>query len=334
MKVFLPIVFIASASEGLNVVAPAQTLLTKALDRVAEVRLWPRTFGLTRAYIESLERNLDLSDFAVVVLTPDDKTESRGSGQLSPRDNVIFELGLFFGRLGRNRCFLIVQQDVDLKLPTDLRGLENAAFSIPPGQDVDETALASACARIAEAICQAINELPSKPRISDQERAIKEAMRRFGDRIRGTWWERIQARGEAAPAISFLTIDVDEVHSSVALNGKAYDSDGIHVATWRSAAASLEGNRVVYIRQCQRLDAKAKTTAWLPGLAEVNFNDSSHAIVQGDGKFWESDESRPKDTVIKFVELRRSQDDNDSVKMQKGSVSERQALVQELLKNW
>jgi len=330
MEMVLPIVFIASASEGLGVVDAVQTLLNPALHGVAEVRPWPGTFRLTMAYIESLERILDLSEFAVLVLTPDDKTESRGSERLSPRDNVIFELGLFFGRLGRNRSFVIVQHDVDLKLPTDLLGLETAAFSLPPGQDV-KTALASACARIAAAIRQAINELPRKPRLGDEERAFQTAMRKFGDRIAGTWWERITTRLQA-PALSFLRIEVDEVHSSVALGGKAYNSNGIHVATWRSAAARLEPDRVVYVRQCQRLDAK--TTAWLPGLAEVTFNDSSDAIVQGDGKFWESDESRPEDTVIKFVELRRSPDESDSLTMQKGSDKDRQALVREKLENW
>jgi hypothetical protein len=324
------IVFIASASEGLNVVAAVQILLNKALDRVAEVRPWPSTFRLTMAYIESLERILDLSDFAVLVLTPDDKTESRGSEQLSPRDNLIFELGLFFGRLGRNRSFLIVQHDVNLKLPSDLLGLENAYFSISPGQDL-ETALASACARIADAIRRAINELPSKPRLGDQERAVQASMRKLGDRIAGTWWERIKAPGEV-PALSFLTIEVDEVHSSMALGGKAYNSNGIHVATWRSAAVRLEGDRIVYIRQCQRLDAK--TSAWLPGLAEVTFNDSNDTIIQGDGKFWESDESRLEDTVIKFTEMRRSREESESLTMQRGSDRDKQALVQKRLENW
>ena len=44
---------------------------------------------------------LDQFDFAVMILSPDDMTESRDQSYASPRDNVLFELGLFMGRLGR-----------------------------------------------------------------------------------------------------------------------------------------------------------------------------------------------------------------------------------------
>jgi hypothetical protein len=118
----------------------------------------------------------------------------------------------------------------------------------------------------------------------------------------------------------------------VELHGKAYGPDGAHRANWRSAAARLEGKRIVYVRECQRLDAK--TTAWLPGLGEVTFDDSSDVIDQGDGKFWESDESRPEDTVIKFVELRRNLAESDALTMGKGSEGERQALVRKTLGIW
>jgi hypothetical protein len=326
----VPVVFIASSSEGLNVVDAVQKLLQRALGGTAEVRPWPSTFQLTMAYIESLERLLDWSDFAVLVLTPDDRTKSREDERLSPRDNVVFEIGLFFGRLGRKRCFLIQQHDPDLKLPSDLLGIETAAFSISPGQDI-ESALESACARIGDAVHDAMNKLPSRPRLGEEERAVQTAIRRFGDRITGTWWERIQAKG-VPPALSFFTIELDDVHNSVRLVGKAYNADGVHVANWRSAAARLERERIVYVRECQRLDAK--TTAWLAGLAEVTFNDSSDVIDQGDGKFWESDESRPEDTVIKFVELRRNRDEIEALTMRKESEGDRQALVRKTLGIW
>ena len=339
-----PVVFIASSSEGLGVVTAVQELLQQRLGGTAEVRPWPSTFQLTMAYIESLERLLDSSDFAVLVLTPDDRTASRKVESLSPRDNVVFETGLFFGRLGRRRCFLVEQRDAVLKLPSDLGGIETAKFWISPDQDV-KTALDSSCARIADAIRVAMKELPSKPRLDDEERAIHTAIRKFGDRITGTWWERILADGEK-PAVSFLTIELDDVHNSVKLGGKAYNAAGVHVAMWRSAAARLEGHRVVYVRECQRFDergkriawlpvfAHRKTTAWLPGLAEISFTESSGIIDQGDGKFWESDESRPKDTVIKNVELRRNRDESEALTMRSESDSEKQALVEKTLKTW
>jgi predicted nucleotide-binding protein len=88
----LPKAFVASSSEALDVVAPVRTLLRRAIGGTAEVRPWFEEFQLTRTYIESLECLLDRSDFAVLVLTPVDRTESRDTERLSPRDNVVFEL--------------------------------------------------------------------------------------------------------------------------------------------------------------------------------------------------------------------------------------------------
>lgn len=208
----LPTVFIASSSEGLDVVRPVEKLLERALSGTVELKPWTEAFQLTKVYIESLERLLDTSDFAVMVLTPDDQTTSREAETASPRDNVVFELGLFFGRLGRERCFLIKRRDLDLKLPSDLLGIEPANFSMSPGQDL-ETALDSACARIGKAIRDATIALPSRPKLGDAERAAQTAIRRLGDRITGTWWERIWLKGKAA-ALSFVTIELDEAHSS------------------------------------------------------------------------------------------------------------------------
>ncbi len=332
----IPKVFIASSSEGLKVVAPVQELLQEGLRETAEVTSWPEQFQLTKTYIESLEHLLNTSDFAVLVLTPDDLVTSRETDRLSPRDNVVFELGLFFGRLGRDRCFLIKPGDLNLKLPSDLLGIESAVFSISQYQDQDQdlkTGLDSACARIVKAIRDAMAMLPSRPRLSNAERADQAAMRMFGDRIVGTWWERIQLKGEE-PALSFLTIELDDVHSSVKFNGTAYGPDGAYVARWRSASARLEGKRVVYVRECRRFDPAATTTAWLPGLGEVTFYESGDIIDQGDGKFWESDESRPEETVIKTVDLRRSRNESHTLTMLDGSKGEIQALVQERLHGW
>lgn len=333
MPMTIPKVFVASSSEGLEVVASVHKLLQNALSGTAEVKPWPGEFQLTRSYMESLERLLDRSDFAVLVLTPDDRTKSRKKEWLSPRDNVVFELGLFFGRLGRERCFLIQRHDLDLKLPSDLLGIEPAKYAMAPGQDI-ETSLALACNRVSDGIREAIYTLPSRLRLGDGERAAQAAIRWFGDRIVGTWWERIWLAGEAPAlsSLSFLTIKLDDIHYSVELHGKAYGPDGIQLATWRSAAARLENKRILYVRECRRYDAK--TSAWLPGLGEIDFDESSDGIDQGEGRFWESDESHPEETVIKCVELRRSLDESDRRTMESGSKAERQILVRRVLGNW
>lgn len=326
----VPRVFIASSTEGLNVVEPVHRLLQQVLSETAKVTPWPEQFQLTKTYVESLESLLDTSDFAVLVLTPDDRTASRQTDRLSPRDNVVLELGLFLGRLGRQRCFLIQRGDLDLKLPSDLLGIESATFSLSPGQDL-ETALDSASTRIGMAIRNAMATLPSRPRLGEAERAIQAATRRFGDQIKGTWWERIRLAGEE-PALSFFTIELDEAYSSVRLDGKAYGPDGTHRANWRSAAVRMEGNSITYLRECLRFDAP--TRAWLPGKGEVNFDESAGVLDRGDGKFTEYDESCSDYLITKFVDLQRNLDESHALRMWKGSEAERKALVLEKLDTW
>jgi hypothetical protein len=72
-------------------------------------------------------------DFAVLVLTDDDQITCRKVTQASPRDNVVFELGLFMGALGRRRAFPLVAQTADgaPKIPSDLLG--NTAVYLPKG---------------------------------------------------------------------------------------------------------------------------------------------------------------------------------------------------------
>jgi hypothetical protein len=65
-------------------------------------------------------------------------------------------------------------------------------------------------------------------------------------------------------------------------------------------------------------------------LAEVSFDSSD----RGDGKFWESDEIRPEDTLVKLIELRRNRDETDALTMRKESDRDKQALVRKRLDNW
>jgi hypothetical protein len=58
--------------------------------------------------IQSLADELANSDFGVFVFSPDDRTRLRDKTHSTVRDNVIFELGLFVGRLGIERSFIVV----------------------------------------------------------------------------------------------------------------------------------------------------------------------------------------------------------------------------------
>ncbi|NSX02287.1 nucleotide-binding protein [Cupriavidus gilardii] len=120
-----PKVFIGSSREGLDIANAMHANLT----RDAECTVWANgVFQISGTTIYDLIQALRESDFGVFVFSPDDLSLMRGNENPVVRDNVIFELGLFVGRLGIERCFFITPDNVaDLRLPTDLMG-------ITPGQ--------------------------------------------------------------------------------------------------------------------------------------------------------------------------------------------------------
>ncbi len=72
--------------------------------------------------IEKLEHHADVG-YAIVLLTPDDVGgKSTEDLRRRPRQNVVLELGLFVGRLGRDRVCAIVRGK-DIELPSDIQGL-------------------------------------------------------------------------------------------------------------------------------------------------------------------------------------------------------------------
>ena len=141
-------VFIISSAEALEI---ARTIQNAFDHDPFNVAVW--TDGVFRAShysIESLERALDQSDVAIAVAQPDDITESRGERLATPRDNVIFELGFFMGRLGRHRALLVEPRGEEIKLPTDLAGI-NAITYRYDAADLTRS-LATACNRLREII--------------------------------------------------------------------------------------------------------------------------------------------------------------------------------------
>jgi len=122
----IPNVFIGSSGEALNEASYINTSLSR---RNIICKLWTQgVFDLSQTTIEDLIKASVDCDFAVLFLTPDDLTASRGRKKASPRDNVIFELGLFMGAIGRDRTYIVKQRGVDLKLPTDLLGVTCATY--------------------------------------------------------------------------------------------------------------------------------------------------------------------------------------------------------------
>ncbi|MGC4068444.1 MAG: nucleotide-binding protein [Polyangiaceae bacterium] len=124
----------------------------QGLGRHADVEVWTQgVFDLSEGTLESLLRKLDTADYAVFILTADDLCTSRGTEEPSPRDNVIFELGLFFGRLNRNRCFFLLDETRNIKLPSDLLGVTAATFR-PHHSGNLEASVGPACTKIKRAV--------------------------------------------------------------------------------------------------------------------------------------------------------------------------------------
>lgn len=78
-----------------------------------------------RTIIEKLEETAKNAGYAIVLFTPDDvgnlKEEADKESNPRARQNVIFELGFFIGKLGRKRVCCIYQSLVEL--PSDIDGL-------------------------------------------------------------------------------------------------------------------------------------------------------------------------------------------------------------------
>lgn len=109
------------------------------------VRLWTNdVFKIASYALESLETEVDDSDFAIAIAHSDDITLFRDQEWPAPRDNVIFELGLFMGRLGRKRAILMEPREDKVKLPSDLSGITTIPYNYEPGKDASAL-MAPAC---------------------------------------------------------------------------------------------------------------------------------------------------------------------------------------------
>lgn len=127
-------VFVGSSREALPVAnLVAAGLAGKSLEPV----IWSKgVFGASQTNIEALEEAIRACDFATLILSADDKVVSRGRRSSSPRDNVLFELGMFMGAVGRSRTFALVPATNVPKMPSDLLGLVPQLYQAGDPPDV------------------------------------------------------------------------------------------------------------------------------------------------------------------------------------------------------
>jgi len=113
-----PRIFIGSSSEGLSVAKFIKEFFEPDYDCI----IWNEdVFKENENFLETLLKSASLFDFGFMVFTADDLSLEREQIFQTPRDNVLFEYGLFLGRLGVNKAFII--QDCNAKLPSDLLGI-------------------------------------------------------------------------------------------------------------------------------------------------------------------------------------------------------------------
>ncbi len=147
-----PEIFIASSSEA----APLAVRLQEALRDVCEPYVWnQQTFSQPgQTYIEALEREISVRDFVILLLTPDDVVTSRDVSQPAMRDNILFELGMGMGAIGRGRCFALVPHGQNVRIPSDLAGIILLEYDQDRAKDHFEVAFSSALRRVSDVVRQ------------------------------------------------------------------------------------------------------------------------------------------------------------------------------------
>jgi CRP/FNR family transcriptional regulator, cyclic AMP receptor protein len=123
-----PHIFFGCASEGL---APAKAIMAGFDADQYVARLWSdNVFVPGHGTLEDLQGVIQGVDFGVLVCTKDDHVVNiaRGVDAMAPRDNVILEIGLCVGALGRNRTFVVKPYGRELKIPSDYHGTTTISY--------------------------------------------------------------------------------------------------------------------------------------------------------------------------------------------------------------
>jgi CRP/FNR family transcriptional regulator, cyclic AMP receptor protein len=144
-----PLLFLGCSVESRAIAQEIQLGLKH--DNVEAIVWTDGVFGPSSIPIETLLNMVNETDFAVFVFSPDDKVVSRENEYNAPRDNTVFELGLFMGKLERNRTFIVKEQNTDVKIPTDILGVTPLTYIYSGGSNLS-AAVAPVCTELRKAI--------------------------------------------------------------------------------------------------------------------------------------------------------------------------------------
>ena len=146
-----PKVFIICAVEAMEI---AQAIQFQFQHAEADFKIWSdQVFKASQYPIEALQDVLDESDFAIAIASPEDLVQVRGEAVTQPRDNVLVELGMSLGRLGRRRSMLLVPRKSHVSLPSDFKGLTPIQYEDGPLADLPRL-VGPACFEIKTVIAE------------------------------------------------------------------------------------------------------------------------------------------------------------------------------------
>ncbi len=280
--------------------------ITRGLEDVADVEPWTATFNPGRSTLDRLVELSQEVDFAAFVFAQDDWTtpDASQSGQASPRDNVVFEAGLFGGALGIRRTFILHANGA--KLPTDLLGLTSIRY------DPDTTP--AIVRQIIEKLRKAID---AEGRIS---------------RLEGDWWQMsLTARTELEPsAVSLLTIRRDRA-GALEVAGRSWQSDGTLSARYWSEASKERGDpaTIFYFWRGER--PRDPNAPQLEGTGEIKLESVDRA-----GGYWTT---RSEAAGVGAFHMRTSgiylrADPGDIAVLDGNDATARAALIERRLDEW
>jgi hypothetical protein len=281
--------------------------LTRRLQDIADVDPWTTVFN---PGVSTLDRLVELThevDFAAFVFAQDDWTtrgasQDAASGQASPRDNVVFEAGLFGGAIGIRRTFILHADGA--KLPTDLLGLTSIRY------DPDTTP--AVVRQIVQKLRKAIE---AEGRLS---------------RLEGDWWQlSLTARTELEPsAVSLLTISRDRA-GALGVAGRAWQAEGLLSSRYWSVASKelVDPAGVFYYWNGER--PRHPDAPQLEGTGEIKLESVDRAAG-----YWttRSDGADAFHARTSGIYLRA--DPGDAAVLDGNDAAARAALIQHRLEEW
>ena len=283
--------------------------LTRGLEDIAHVEPWTTSFNPGTTTLDRLVELAHEVDFAVFAFAQDDWTTTSppaanpaASGQASPRDNVVFEAGLFGGVLGMRRTFILHASGA--KLPSDLFGLT--------------------CVRYADAT--------TASEMRDINEKLRKAIENEGRvaRIEGLWWQfSLTELDPGQPsAVSLLRISRNR-SGAMEIAGRSWQEDGrLSARYWCEASKERqEPSGIFYYWKGER--PRDPNAPQLEGTGEILLESADRA-----SGYFTTRSDAPAGVKARTSGVYLRADPGDMSILDGGDDRQRAELIGERLKRW